>query len=636
MLVALSVLHYVEQLGIAGTLPSEHFGLTRHSIDRILLLVPAVYAGFIFGPRAGLVACFCGLLIMLPRALFVSPSSPDALFESVGIALLGGVICLLFGARHEMKVQRRQTAAEVETAQQELQSHIRLSRSNEKRLATLNAISGLLSRSLDIEQVLRSGLDMVMDVMEAEVALIFSLDERAQELKLIAYEGVSEEFAQHMDHLKLGEGFNGRVALTGEPEVVENASHDIRLSRRIVREEKIEAQLIVPLRSRGSIVGTLCVANRRPRQFLPEEIELLAAIGGQVGITTENARLYQEQQLIAEQYRDIFDNASDAIWVHDLEGDILTANKATEKLTGYSREELTHMNMARFLSEKELDIAKGVQRKLLLGETLNEPYDQRLIRKDGAEALLKLTSSLVVSDGQSVGFQHVARDVTEEWRMQENLRFYLREVTRAQEEERKRLARELHDETAQQLIAIFHQLERLAGNNERLSADDIKLLANLREGVKNALQGVRDFSRDLRPSILDDLGLLPALEWLASELREQHGIEADLRVVGSQRRLSPEAELLLFRIAQEALNNVRRHAKASKVEVAIWFEEGKIRLTVKDDGEGFEMPKTVGELSRIGKLGLAGMQERAKLLGGSLKVESEPGKGTTVTIEAPI
>ena len=99
------------------------------------------------------------------------------------------------------------------------------------RLATLNAISSLLSRSLDMEQVLRAGLDMVTEVMEAEAALIFSLDESAQELKLIAYEGVSEKFAQNVNHLKVGEGFYGEVALTGEPEVIENASRDPRLSR---------------------------------------------------------------------------------------------------------------------------------------------------------------------------------------------------------------------------------------------------------------------------------------------------------------------------------------------------------------------------------------------------------------------
>jgi len=140
---------------------------------------------------------------MLPRSLLFSPSPADALLESAGIAILGGLVCFLFKIRHEMDMQRRQSATDLETMQQELQSHIRLSRSNEKRLATLHAISALLSRSLDMRQVLRAGLDMLMEVMEVEAALIFSLDERTQELKLIAYEGMSEKFAQSVNHSSL-------------------------------------------------------------------------------------------------------------------------------------------------------------------------------------------------------------------------------------------------------------------------------------------------------------------------------------------------------------------------------------------------------------------------------------------------
>ena len=169
-----------------------------------------------------------------------------------------------------------------------------------------------------------------------------------------------------------------------------------------------------------------------------------------------------------------------------------------------------------------------------------------------------------------------------------------------------------------------------------MSAETIGQLTNLQERVRDVLKEVRRFSRDLRPSILDDLGLLPAMEWLTDDIREQHGIEANLMITGSQQRLNPEAELLLFRIAQEALNNVRRHAEASKVSVAIEFDEAKMKLMVQDDGKGFQVPNTVGELSRIGKLGLIGMEERTRLLGGSLRVQSEPCQGTTVTVEAPI
>ena len=516
MLVAFSVLHYIEELGI-GTCPFCYLGFTRHTLARILFLIPIIYAGFSLRLWGGLATGFVALLIMLPRAFFLSPSPIDALVESAGIVFTGILACFWFDAQLKRKEERRQATTELETVQQELQSHIRLSRSNEKRLATLNAISTMLSHSLDLEQVLRNALDMVTEVMEAEVALIFSLDKVAQELRVLAYEGVSDKFARDVDQLKLGEGFNGRVAQTGEPLIVEDASHDSRLTRQVVKQEKIEAVLIVPLRVRGLIVGTVCVANRRPRQFLTEEVDLLTAIGGQIGITIENAKFYQEQQ-----------------------------------------------------------------------------------------------------------------------RMQENLRFYVQQITRAQEEERKRIARELHDDTTQALVALSHQIEGFASNNQQLSAEDIELLKSWREQFRDVLQRLRYFSRDLRPSIVDDLGLLPALEWLTDDLEKQSGIEANLRVVGTQQRLSPEVELLLFRIIQEAISNARRHAEASKIEVCVEFDKGKIVTTIRDNGKGFELPRTLGELSRSGKLGLIGAEERARLLGGSLTVQSEPSKGTTVVIEAPI
>ena len=639
-----SLLHYVEQMGIGGTIaPSLHFGLTRHALDRILFLLPIIYSGFVFGLTAGLATCFAALLVMLPRAIFISPVPQDALFEVGGVLVVGGLACRWLWTRAKEREKFRAALEELDSAHQLLQHYVRSGRNNEKRLTTLNAIATILTESLELENVLRRAVHLVMELMDVEVVLIFSLDEETQELVLVAYEGVSDEFARAVDRIKVGEGFNGEVARTGQPMVVENASHDPRLTRPEVKKMKIQSQLIVPLTLRDRVRGTLCVAMRRPRQFLPGEIELLSAVATQIGTAMENARLYEKERLMAQRlavsernYRGLFENAYDAIWVHDLAGNIMVANKATEELTGYSVEELTQMNAKAFLSDEGFNLAGEIRRKLMEKEPVAQPYEQRLIKKDGTEAILMLTTSLITEDGKPTAFQHIARDITEEKRMQENLRYYLQEITKAQEEERKRIARELHDDTSQALYALSRQVDNFLRGNVHLAPSDAAFVKELRQQLDEALEGVRRFSQALRPPMLDDLGLLPAVRWLIGEMEKFMETEIDLKVSGGERRLPPEVELTLFRAIQEALRNVWRHAQATKAEVAIEFCESKIRVSVSDNGKGFEPLEGMESLPRAGKLGLAGIWERCRLLGGSLKVHSEPGKGTTLVGEVPI
>ena len=219
-------------------------------------------------------------------------------------------------------------------------------------------------------------------------------------------------------------------------------------------------------------------------------------------------------------------------------------------------------------------------------------------------------------------------------RLYENMRFYARQITRAQEDERKRIARELHDDTIQALVALSRHLDALAILPEQLPELAMRHLEQLRELTDSALRDVRRFSQDLRPPTLNHLGVLPALEGLMADVKE-NGIETELKVRGDRRRLSPETELALFRIVQEALSNVRRHSQALQVVTTVEFDEGRTRITIEDDGEGFEVPERTGDLVATGKLGLIGMRERAQLLGGTLTVRSELGKGTTVIVEVP-
>jgi PAS domain S-box-containing protein len=426
---------------------------------------------------------------------------------------------------------------------------------------------------------------------------------------------------------------------------VTDGSGDLTLCSSWAVQEKIKAQLIVPLKSKGRVMGTLCAATRTPRKFTAEETELLNAIGNAIGVAVENAGLYQKEREIAEQlrqseenYRGLFENATEAIFVHDLNGRIIAVNRACGKLTGYPPAEMAGMDIGWFLSGEGPNTVGEIVRRQLNGEAVEGPFELRLSKRDGTEAIVELMPSLIVRGEQPVGVQAIVRDVTEARRMQESLRFYVSQVLKAQEGERLRIARELHDDTAQALTGLSRRLDMLVdtlpASRNRLPEEIHGRLEELRDQSDRILEGVRRFSRDLRPPVLDDLGLLPALKWLAMAL-EEHGIATNISVLGEQHRLPDETELALFRIAQEALNNVRKHSGASAVEVTVDFRDGGISMTIADNGEGFEIPGSTSDLAECGKLGIIGMQERTRLLGGTLSVHSEPGVGTSVVVTVP-
>jgi len=622
MLVFCILLHYSPHIAILRAIsPEEFLGLTRHVMDRILFLLPITYAAFIFGVRGGLITLAFAATAMLPRTILFSTVPLDAAVETASVIVVGGLVVLFFQSQQAERKRRMD---------------------NERRLAALNAVSQIVIQSLELKEILDGALDKIKEVAGVDVAQIRLVDPLTQELSIAAFTGLSSEYARGVVGVKVGEGLHGGVAETGEPLIVKNVSTDPRVTRPAAKQEGLQAMLIVPLKAKGGVVGTLSVAMRCPHNFSPNEVELLTAIGNQVGIVIENARLYEQERLVAEQlrqsektYRDLFESANEAIWVHDLDGKITAANQAAARLLGHEREELIGEMEEKFLSEKSLDIVGEIRRKLLSGEELDQPYELRLIKKDGSEAIIKMASSLISSDGQPAGFQHIARDVTDEERVKENLRFYAQQVTRAQEEERKRIARELHDDTSQGLIALSRQAEKLMIDKEHLSKEGLKLLEGLQQKTDAILEGVRRFSQDLRPSVLDDLGLLPALEFLTDEIT-RFGIDTKVTIVGEARRLSPETELVLFRIAQEALRNIWRHSGASRAELTIEFSDTKLVIVISDNGKGFELPQRLGDLASTGKLGLAGMQERARLVGATLTLQSESGAGTTVTVEVPI
>ena len=205
----------------------------------------------------------------------------------------------------------------------------------------------------------------------------------------------------------------------------------------------------------------------------------------------------------------------------------------------------------------------------------------------------------------------------------------MRRVVEAQELERARLARELHDETGQALTSILLGLKPLEHAAETDEARDA--VASIRELVVSTLQDVRRLAVELRPSALDDFGLVPAVQRLTETFREQSGLHVDLETQLGDERLPREAETALYRFVQEAFTNVIKHSGASRVSVLLQRQDGKVVAVVEDDGAGFDPART-----RADAVGLAGMRERVALLGGRLQVESTSGAGTTLVAEVPV
>jgi len=256
---------------------------------------------------------------------------------------------------------------------------------------------------------------------------------------------------------------------------------------------------------------------------------------------------------------------------------------------------------------------------------------RQMVDLDGIEPLAE--SGIEEIDSLEHSFDHMAQQITS-YRL--GLRRYAGAITRKQEDERRHLARELHDETVQSLLAISRNLEL-----ESASESDparLRRLGDMQKMVSETLAGVRQISRDLRPLVLEDLGLTPALQALVRSARQGAGAipHIKLDIPPAPIRLNPQQELALYRITQEALTNARKHAQPTGMRVTLQVDHESIQLEIEDDGAGFQVPESLSELAQRGCFGLMGIQERVWEMGGSLRITSYPGEGTCLQVSMPV
>ena len=244
---------------------------------------------------------------------------------------------------------------------------------------------------------------------------------------------------------------------------------------------------------------------------------------------------------------------------------------------------------------------------------------------------LFLPFAIVIIIALETNWRKKQREITEE--REKERQSYMAQILKAQEDERGRIARELHDETTQELLVLANRTQKLVSIlNEIRNREGIEQAEWIRDKILNLSEDLREISHDLRPGILDNAGLVPALEWLTDRLHQETNIDARLIVDGKAIELLSETEIHIFRLVQEALNNVRRHANATEVVINLKFDSSSLIIKVQDNGKGFSLDTTLNKSISKRNLGIAGMLQRARLIDGTLDIQSELGTGTAVSL----
>jgi PAS domain S-box-containing protein len=361
------------------------------------------------------------------------------------------------------------------------------------------------------------------------------------------------------------------------------------------------------------------------------------------GITRDLTELkLAEEQLrkSEERWRAVFENSAAGIGLSDLASNrILSANVAFQKMLGYSEEELRALTFMDITHQGDREANRRLLAELLEGRRRSFEIHKRYRRKDGSLIWASVNVSMVPGP-QSIPrlCMAIVEDITERKRAQEELQQsfeQLRALTARlqviREEERKNVAREIHDELGQALTAIKIDLASLIRELAPDQQQQRKRTDSILELVDQTIHSVRRISTELRPGILDDLGLVAALEWAAEDFEARTGTRCRLTLPGGDIEIDQERATAMFRIFQETLTNVARHANASEVGVRLAKENGDLTLEVHDNGRGIGEEQLSGGRS----LGILGMRERVTLLGGELGIIGAPEKGTTIIVRIP-
>jgi signal transduction histidine kinase len=539
----------------------------------------------------------------------------------------------------------------------------------EDRLRALVEAGVAIASELSLDALLQRLVEKAAELTGARYAALGVIDRGASGLERFVTTGIDAETHTAIGALPRGRGILGALIRDASPLRLHDLAEDPRSVGFPPNHPPMRSFLGVPIMLRGVAYGNFYLTEKAGGDFTEEDEELVTLLASQAAVAIENARLYEASTGWSRQLESLNEVGNALVTETDLDRLLdLIARRLRELLDARvvmvvlpeGGEELRFAAVAGDGAENlagqtttRAGSKSGRVLELRRSERVDSVLDDPDVSPEATRLLAARTGLWVplVARGEAIGVIAAHDKLGDDARFTDNdlrlaetfatraavavdlsgriARDALRRVVEAQELERRRLSRELHDETGQALTSILLGLRSL---EESLETDDARAAtAGLRELVVATLQDVRRLAVELRPSALDDFGLVAALEHLTTSFQEQTGIQVDFGVALGEGRLPGEVETALYRIVQEALTNVVKHARARRVSISLTRMQHSVKAVVEDDGQGFDPEKT-----REGGFGVVGMRERLSLLGGRLRVESRPGAGTTIAAEVPL
>ncbi|HET7677235.1 MAG TPA: PAS domain S-box protein [Candidatus Limnocylindrales bacterium] len=474
-------------------------------------------------------------------------------------------------------------------------------------------------------------------LLAADGALAYLLDEETGRLRIAHEAGLSPAARRWVRKLALrpGEGLFGKAVAERSVQVTGDYPNDASFAHasaadRVVSEVDIRSMVAAPLVVGEMVFGALGAFSQGRDAFGERDVALVRSLADHAAAALVNARLYERLRQSEARYRFLVESSPDIVFATDAEGIYSYVSDSVERLLGWLPVDLVGRHFSALIDMSTFPDAGAAWQAFVERPGSHQVHRFALHRADGGTTRVEVNATgMTGRDGRFAGIHGSARDITEREALEAELRRQAAEI--ASSEERTHLARELHDSVTQTLFSMTLLTRSIGLLLERDPAAVPPRLAELQELERAALAEMRSLIFELQPGALRQEGLEQALRTHAAAIQRRIGLPVVVEAQLDGRRLSPEMEDALFRIAQEALHNIVKHAAAGEAWLSLAATEAGVRLVVSDDGCGFD-PGAVP----AGHLGLAAMRTRAEQVGGSLRVDSRPGGGTSVSIDVPL